>query len=131
MDWSLLARAALVQALLVGALFAVLVALPLDDDFFEDYGWITGPVAWTACAAATARILALPASRALFAAIAGGVAGAVVGLALDHTVGLVIAIGVFAAACSSPDGNRTRSSALKGRRADRYTTGPRGPGECR
>src|SRR5688500_2099678 len=130
MDWSLLARAALVQALLVGALFAALVALPLDDDLFEDYGWVTGPVAWTACAAATARILALPPSRALFAAIAGGAAGAVVGSTPGHTGGLIVAIGVFAAPCarSSPDGNRTRSSALKGRRADRYTTGPRGSG---
>ena len=100
MDLSLLARAALVQALLVAALFALLVALPLDDDFFEDYGWITGPVAWTACAAVTARILALPASRAILAAVAGGVAGAVVGLALDHTVGLVVAIAVFGAVCA-------------------------------
>ena len=87
MDSSLFARAALVQALLVAALFGVLIALPLGDDFFEDYGWITGPVAWVACAAVAARILALPPALALFAAAAGGVAGAVVGLALDHTAG--------------------------------------------
>src|SRR5687768_7420743 len=115
MDWSLLARAALVQALLVGALFAALVALPLDDDFFEDYGWITGPVAWTACAAATARLLALPASRALFAAIAGGVAGGVVGLALDHTGGLAVAIAVFAACAGYEARGKTADAGDLGR----------------
>jgi len=100
MDSSLFARAALVQALLVGALFAVLLALPLGDDFFEDYGWITGPVAWVGCAAVAARILSLPAALAVFAAVAGGVAGAIVGLAVDHTLGLVVAIAVFAASCA-------------------------------
>ena len=99
MDSSLLTRAALVQALLVAALFGVLIALPLGDDFFEDYGWITGPVAWVACAAVAARILALPPALALFAAAAGGIAGAVVGLALDHNAGLVVAVAVFAASC--------------------------------
>ncbi len=100
MDSSLFARAALVQALLVGALFAVLIALPLGEDFFEDYGWITGPVAWVGCAAIAARILSLPPALAVFAAIAGGVAGAIVGVALDHTVGLIVAIAVFAASCA-------------------------------
>jgi hypothetical protein len=99
MDSSLFLRAAVVQALLVGALFAILVALPLDSDFFEDYGWITGPVAWLACAAVSARILGLPRELALFAAIAGGVAGALVGLTLNHTAGLVVAVAVFAASC--------------------------------
>ena len=100
MDSSLFIRAALVQALLVGALFMVLVALPLDGDFFEDYGWITGPVAWLACAAIAARILGLPRELALFAAVAGGAAGAIVGLALSHTAGLVVAVAVFAASCA-------------------------------
>jgi hypothetical protein len=100
MDSALFLRAALVQALLVAALFAVLVALPLPDGFFEDYGWISGPVAWTACAAATARILSLPWELALFAAVAGGAAGAVVGLGFDHTAGLLVAVAVFAASCA-------------------------------
>ena len=100
MSSSLFLRAALVQALLVGALFAVLVALPLGDDFFEDYGWITGPVAWVGCAAVAARVLSLPPALAVFAAVAGGVAGAIVGLAVDHTLGLVVAIAVFAASCA-------------------------------
>ena len=100
MDSSLFVRAALVQALLVAALFAVLVALPLSEDFFEDYGWVSGPVAWIVCAAGTARILSLPPGLALFAAAAGGIAGAIVGVAFDHTAGLIVGIGVFAASCA-------------------------------
>ncbi len=107
MDSSLFARAALVQALLVAALFAVLLALPLPDDFFEDYGWISGPLAWIACAAATARILSLPWSLAVFAAAAGGVAGAIVAIALDHTAGLVVGIAVFAASCAGYEAEGT------------------------
>jgi hypothetical protein len=100
MDSALFIRAAVIQALLVGALFMVLVALPLDGDFFEDYGWITGPVAWLACAAVAARILGLPRELAVFAAVAGGVAGALVGLMLSHAAGLVVAVAVFAASCA-------------------------------
>ena len=78
----------------------MLVALPLDDDFFEDYGWLTGPIAWLACAAVAARILRLPRELALLAAVAGGVAGALVGVTLNHTAGLVVAVAVFAASCA-------------------------------
>lgn len=100
MDSSLFLRAAVVQTLLVGAVFALLVALPLGDDFFEDYGWISGPVAWIACAAVTGRILRLPVSLVAFAAVAGGVAGALVGIAASHTAGLIVSVAVFAASCA-------------------------------
>ena len=99
MDSALFARAALVQALLVAAVFAVLIALPLDEDFFEDYGLITGPVAWIACAAVTGTILKLPRDLVFFAAAAGGVAGFIVSLVSSHTVGLLVAIAVFGASC--------------------------------
>jgi hypothetical protein len=103
MDSSLLVRAAVVQALLVAALFAILIALPLDHDFFEDYGWIVGPASWVLCAAVAARILPLPSSLVAFAAVAGGVAGGLVGLVTSHTAGLVVAIAVFAASCAGYD----------------------------
>ncbi len=96
-------RAAAVQALLVAALFAILVALPLGDDFFEDYGWISGPVAWILCSAGTGWILALPVPLVLIAAAAGGVVGAVVGIGVSHTLGLVVGVAVFAAACAGFD----------------------------
>jgi hypothetical protein len=100
MDSALFLRAALAQTLLVGALFALLVALPLGDNFFEDYGWITGPVAWLGCAAIAALILEVPRSLALFAAVAGAVAGAIVGVAFDHTAGLIVGVAIFAASCA-------------------------------
>jgi hypothetical protein len=99
-DSSLFVRAAGVQALLVAALFAVLIALPLPEDFFEDYGFVSGPLAWILCAAATGRALRLPLALVAFAAAAGGVAGAIVGLGVDHTLGLVVAIAVFGASCA-------------------------------
>ena len=117
MDSSLFLRAALVQALLVAALFAILVALPLPEDFFEDWGFLSGPLAWILCATATGRILRLPLALVAFAAAAGGVAGAVVGIGVDHTLGLLVAIAVFGASCAGygdePDLSQpTRSSSV-------------------
>ena len=103
MDRALFLRSLAVQALLVGVLFAALIALPLPDDFFKDYGFVTGPVAWIVCSILTARILSLPAGLALFAALAGGVAGGLVGLAASHTVGLVVSLLVFGASCGGYD----------------------------
>ena len=90
------------QAVVVAVPFAIL-ALTLDDDFFEDWGWLAGPVVWLACSAVSARILSLPLAYALFSAVAGGVAGAIVMLATSHTPGLIAALLVFAASCGSYD----------------------------
>ena len=49
-----------VQALAVTVLFAALLALPLDRDFFRDWGALIGPVAWAVCSLVTARVLSLP-----------------------------------------------------------------------
>jgi hypothetical protein len=95
-------KALLVQGLALAALGAVL-ALLLPEDFFEDYGWISGPLAWLACSLLTARILSLPASIALFSAAAGGVAGAIVFLVTSHWPGVVAGLLVFAASCASYD----------------------------
>ncbi len=103
MDKGLFLRALVVQALAVGVVFGVLIALPLGDDFFKDYGWVTGPIAWIACSLVTGRVLSIPAGLVLFAALAGGVAGALVALVTSHTVGLVISLLVFAASCGGYD----------------------------
>src|ERR687896_390665 len=65
-----------VQAAVLAVPFALL-ALTLEREFFEDWGWITGPVVWLAASAITARILALPLGYVLFSAVAGGGAGAI------------------------------------------------------
>jgi hypothetical protein len=82
--------------------FAIL-ALALDESFFEDWGWLVGPVIWLACSAITGRILSLPLAYVLFSAVAGGVAGLIVMLVATHWAGMVAALLVFAASCGSYD----------------------------
>ena len=82
--------------------FAIL-DLTLDHDFFEDWGWLVGPVVWLACSAVTGRILNLPLAYVLFSAVAGGVAGLLVMLATSHLPGLLASLLVFAASCGSYD----------------------------
>jgi hypothetical protein len=96
-------RALGVQAIAIAVLSGILIALPLSHDFFEDYGAIVGPLAWVACSAITARVLSIPLAFALFAAVAGGVAGGLVSLVTSHWVGVIVGLLVFAASCSGYD----------------------------
>jgi hypothetical protein len=105
-------KALVVQAIVVAIPFAIL-AVALDDDFFEDWGWLVGPVVWLACSAITARFLSLPLAYALFSAVAGGVAGLLVMLATSHIAGVVAALLVFAASCGSYDPRLEAESAAK------------------
>ena len=89
-------RAAAVQAVLTGGLFAIL-AVTVRHHFFEDWGIVVGPVIWIACALIAGRLLGLPVMFSLFCAAAGGVAGTLVGLVFGHPVGIVAGVGVFAA----------------------------------
>jgi hypothetical protein len=95
-------KALVVQAVVVAIPFAIL-GVALDDDFFEDWGWLVGPAIWLICSVITSRILALPTAYVLFSAVAGGVAGLVVMLATSHLPGLLAALLVFAASCGSYD----------------------------
>jgi hypothetical protein len=95
-------KALIVQLIVVAIPFGIL-GLALDDDFFEDWGWLVGPVVWLACSAITGRVLSLPLPYVLFSAIAGGVAGLLVMLATSHLPGLLAALLVFAASCGSYD----------------------------
>ncbi len=103
MDPRLFWKSLIVQALLVGALFGLLIALPLGDDFFEDYGFIVGPLAWLVCSAGTARILSVPLAYVLFSAVAAGVCGLIVLLAASHIAGMIVALLVFAASNATYD----------------------------
>jgi hypothetical protein len=95
-------RSLVVQGIVLAIPFVVL-ALTLDESFFEDWGWIAGPTVWLICSAVTARILSLPLGYVLFSAVAGGVAGAIVFLVASHWAGMVAGLLVFAASCGSYD----------------------------
>lgn len=108
MNLRLAGKALAVQAAVLALPF-VLLALTLERSFFEDWGWLTGPVLWLLASAMTARILSLPLGYALAGALAGGLAGAIVFLVASHAAGMVAALLVFAASCGSRgDGIRTR-----------------------
>lgn len=95
MDVRAFLRAIAVLALAIAAIFAILLALPLPRGFFREWGLVTGPLAWILCSLLTSRLLDLSASRALTATVLSGVAAAVVGVALDHSVGIVGGLAVF------------------------------------
>ena len=100
MQPSLFWRAAVVQAVAVGVLFAVL-AVTLPKSFFEDWGAIVGPLGWIVASLVTMRVLRLRLKRvAIASAVAGGLA-ALLGIAAAHAVSLPVAILAFAAICAA------------------------------
>jgi hypothetical protein len=105
MDRSTLWRAALVQTVAVGVLFAVL-ALTLPRSFFEDWGAIVGPAGWIAASLVTMRVVGLSLRRvAVASAVAGGLA-ALIGAAAAHAVSLPVAIAAFALICAARPAQR-------------------------
>jgi hypothetical protein len=92
-----------VQAATLVVLFAVL-ALSLPREFFRDYGFLAGPVAWLICSVVTWRVLSLPVSVVALAATAGALAGVAPLLTLGHTAGLVAALLAFALCCAAVRG---------------------------
>lgn len=103
-------RAALVQLVAVAAVSAIL-ALLLPHEFFEDWGWLSGPSAWIACAALTAMTLRLPTGPVLLGAILAGIPSILAVIVGLHWLGALIAVLLFAAWCSRlPE----RSTALSG-----------------
>jgi hypothetical protein len=116
MDTAILWRAALVQLLAV-AVLSVALALALPKSFFEDYGWISGPLAWLLCAALTARLLRLPPRPTLLGAVLAGLPSLLFVAIGLHWAGAVVAVGFFAVWCArlSP-GAGAPSSPAAGRR---------------
>jgi hypothetical protein len=106
MDRSVLWRAAALQVCAV-ALLSVVLALALPDSFFDDWGWLTGPAAWILCAALTAGLLGLPRRRTMLGAVLAGLVSLPAVLLGLHWIGVVVAVGLFAAWCArSPGANR-------------------------
>lgn len=103
MDPRIFWRALLTQALCAGIPFFVLVALPLSEDLFEDWGFAIGPAVWLAAAYIASRFIPAPLSLVMFSALAGLVAGTLVMLVTSHTPGGIVALLVFAASCAGYD----------------------------
>jgi hypothetical protein len=98
MDTATLWRSALLQLVAVAVLFIAL-ALALPRDFFVDWGWLVGPLAWLLCAALTARVLALPLTQTLIGAVLAGLPSLVAVVVGVHEAGMVLAVALFALWC--------------------------------
>ncbi|MEX2195253.1 MAG: hypothetical protein WD844_08195 [Thermoleophilaceae bacterium] len=118
MNSQLFWRSLLAQVVCAGLPFAVLVALPLPEDLFEDYGFIVGPAVWLAAAFVASRFIPAPTSLVMFSALAGLVAGTIVMLVTSHTAGGIVALLVFAASCAGYDEGREAVGAGAGRGGD-------------
>jgi hypothetical protein len=99
MDRSVLWRAAAVQVFAV-TVVSLILALTLPHSFFDDWGWLTGPVAWLACAALTAWALHLSVPRVMLGAVLAGIPSAIAVGAGVHWLGVAIAVAAFAAWCA-------------------------------
>jgi hypothetical protein len=99
MDASIFWRAALLQLLAV-AVLSLALGLALPKDFFEDWGWISGPVSWMLCAAFTARVLALPLGPTLLGAVLAGLPSLLAVAVGLHWAGALLAIALFALWCA-------------------------------
>lgn len=121
MSVSILWRAILAQAIAVGALFALLLALPLPTALFREQGAWIGPLSWLACALVTARVVGLGSGRAVAAALASGLAAVAAGPVIGHTGAMVTGVLVFGLACAARvrlpsdrgGGDRTRDLRLE------------------
>src|SRR3546814_12328445 len=63
-DLQTLWRAALLQLVIISVLMGAL-RLGLSKDFFEEWGWLTGPAAWLGTSALVGRLLKLPIPQVL------------------------------------------------------------------
>ena len=99
MDLQTLWRAALLQLVIVGVLMGGL-RLGLSKDFFEDWGWLTGPAAWLGTSALVGWILKLPIPQVLTGAVLAGLVSFVFVLIGLHLIGLIASIPLFALWCA-------------------------------
>ena len=99
MDGAILWRAALLQLAAVAAL-SIALALALPKSFFEDYGWLSGPLAWLLCAAFTGRVLRLPPGPTLLGAVLAGLPSLLFVAIGLHWAGAIVAVGFFAFWCA-------------------------------
>ena len=98
-------RVAVVQLVAV-AVLAIALAVAFSHGFFEDWGWLVGPLTWLGCAWVTARVVGLEPASTLVRALAAGVVSAIFVLTGLHWLGLLAAVGLFAYLCAREPGER-------------------------
>lgn len=99
MDSAILWRVALVQVVAV-AILSLALGLLLPHGFFEDWGWLTGPLSWLLCARFTAWVVGLPPVPVLIRAVLAGIPSLLFVLLGAHWLGALVAVGLFAALCA-------------------------------
>jgi hypothetical protein len=75
------------------------LALALDREFFEDWGWLAGPGVWGACALATGAVLRLPLPWVLVGAALSGLPSLATVLMGVHWAGTPLAVAGFGLWC--------------------------------
>lgn len=98
-DSEILWRVALVQVAAV-VVVSLVLGLLLPHGFFEDWGWLSGPVAWLLCAWFTAWVVGLDVGAVVARAVGAGLASLLFVLLGLHWLGVVVAVGLFAAWCA-------------------------------
>jgi hypothetical protein len=99
MDRSILWKSAVAQVIAVAAV-SLILGVTLPHSFFEDWGWLTGPLAWIGCAALTAWALHLDIRGVMVGAVLAGIPSAIAVIAGVHWLGVTIAVAAFAAWCA-------------------------------
>ena len=98
--------------MIIKFLIVILVASSLSfpfvfsHGFFENWGWLAGPLAWLGCAWVTARVVGLDPPPTLLRALGAGVVSALFVLIGLHWLGAVVAVGIFAYLCAREPGDR-------------------------
>jgi len=82
------------------ALLSIVLALIFSHGFFEDWGWLVGPLSWLGCAWLTARIVGLEPPATLIRAVLAGLVSLLAVLIGQHWLGALIAVGLFAYLCA-------------------------------
>jgi hypothetical protein len=99
-DSAILWRVAIVQVVAVAAL-SLLLGLLLPHSFFEELGWLAGPLSWMACAWFTAWVVGLSVAPVLIRAALVGIPSLLFVLVGLHWLGAAVAVGLLAAWCAT------------------------------
>jgi hypothetical protein len=98
-DRTILWKSALLQLLAV-AIVSTVLGLLLPTSFFETWGWVSGPLAWLACAAFTATVLGLDLPRTVLGAALAGLPSVIFVVIGLHWLGALFAALLFALWCA-------------------------------